>query len=838
MSKQSIHQNKLISLLKQAIAHHQNNNFSEAEKFYADVLKIDPRNFDALHNLGLLKFSQNKFEAAEPLFKKAILVNGNHYMAYFNLGNTQRGLQKLEDAINSFKKTLSLSPNFIDGLMNLGVTFKEANQTEQALICYEKALAINPGNSAIHFNKGNAEKNSELYEEALISFNKVVEIEPSRQDAYVSCAIVLINLERYEEALERCNQAILLNSSYAEAFLIKGNALMELQKTADASMCYEKAIEINPSYAEAYLNKGNVLRIFGKYQEAIQTYEKAIECKGNYYEAYLALGRTYAKNNEITKALEIFSAVIELDGDYPETYLAIAGVLEEDKKIDEAINFYKLASQKSPNDAEALFNLGRLQAFPLKKYDEALITFEKVYQLSPDLSSLANIINTKMQTANWYDVADQLKLATSGNLGAKGLNPFNALSYTDDPKFHLAVAKSRFEEEIISQSSFKTKEFLQKTKIRVGYFSADFKTHPVGRIMVNIIENHDRELFEIYGFSLQKDDPNDPIRVCLANSFDKLIHLEALSDLAAIAVAQDLDLDIAIDLSVYTGGCRPTIFAARVAPIQVNYLGFTGSTAAPYIDYIMADKIVIPEDDKDHFTEKVAYLPSPYMANNLDRLLPDIFLKRSDFHLPDDAFVFCCFNNAYKFTKDYLLLWSTILHKVENSVLWIAKNNDFFKKNILIEFGNQGIDINRIIFADYAADHVAHIARLSLADLFLDTFPFCAQSTALDSVNAGLPILTRPGRSFTSRVSSSILSALDCPELITQSDEEYISMAVELASEPELLLQIRNKIKINFSKSSLGKVSLSTRNIENAYKHMHQRYLNNLSPDHFSVEIS
>jgi predicted O-linked N-acetylglucosamine transferase (SPINDLY family) len=179
-----------------------------------------------------------------------------------------------------------------------------------------------------------------------------------------------------------------------------------------------------------------------------------------------------------------------------------------------------------------------------------------------------------------------------------------------------------------------------------------------------------------------------------------------------------------------------------------------------------------------------------------------------------------------------------MLHKVENSVLWLAKNNDFFKKNILIEFENQGIDINRIIFAEYAADHAEHIARLSLADLFLDTFPYCAQSTALDSVNAGLPILTRSGRSFSSKVSSSILSALDSPELITQSDEAYISMAVQLASEPELLLQIRNKIKMNFSKTSLGQVSLSTRNLENAYKHMYQCYLNDLSPDHFSVEIS
>jgi predicted O-linked N-acetylglucosamine transferase (SPINDLY family) len=370
-------------------------------------------------------------------------------------------------------------------------------------------------------------------------------------------------------------------------------------------------------------------------------------------------------------------------------------------------------------------------------------------------------------------------------------------------------------------------------KIRIGYFSGDFRQHPVAYLTAGLYETHDREYFEIHAFSLGPD-TKDEMNLRIKAGVDHFHNVQPMSHKEIVELARSLEIDIAVDLAGFTSGARTDIFAMSVAPIQLSYLGWLGTMGADYYDYLIADPVMIPEESQKYYVEKIIYLPS-FQVNDSKDLPPDIVLTRKDVGLPEQGFVFCCFNNTYKFTPTTFDSWARILSEVDNSVLIVYANNDLSKKNLTKEIVQRGIASNRLIFGD-SLDRSQYLSRYQVADLFLDTQPYNAGTTASDALKMGLPMLTLKGRSYQSRMGASILNALNLSELITDTPEEYEKLAIELATNPEKLKLIKDKLEINLSTAPLFDTKLFTKNIESAYKQIYDRSRKGQEPDHIYVE--
>ena len=438
-----------------------------------------------------------------------------------------------------------------------------------------------------------------------------------------------------------------------------------------------------------------------------------------------------------------------------------------------------------------------------------------------------------MKISSWLGLEDSIKELTQKVLqNEKVSTPFVLLSLTDDANLHKKSS------EIYAQEKYPINPVLgpilkrsKKEKIRIGYFSADFRNHPVAFLTSELFEIHDRSRFEVIAFSLKKAPAGDAMNQRLREGFDRFIEVEKKTDIEIAQLARELEIDIAIDLSGLTQGSRTGIFSYRAAPIQVNWLGYPGTIGADFIDYIVADQTIIPEVHQQFYSEKVVYLPNTYMVDDSTRVPSSRIFTRDECGLPKDGFVFCSFNSEYKFNPRVLDGWSKILLAVENSVLWIPENNKYFAANILTEFEDRGIISSRIIFAKRMDLMEDHLARYALADLFLDTHPYNAHTTTVDSLKAGLPVLTLMGHSLASRAAASILNAVGLPELVTSTQKEYESLAIELALNPKKLADIKLKLANNRLTTPLFDTPLFAKNIEAAYIKMYERYQADLPPD-------
>jgi predicted O-linked N-acetylglucosamine transferase (SPINDLY family) len=374
----------------------------------------------------------------------------------------------------------------------------------------------------------------------------------------------------------------------------------------------------------------------------------------------------------------------------------------------------------------------------------------------------------------------------------------------------------------------------RRSKIRIGYFSADFHNHATTYLMAELFERHDKDKFELIAFSFG---PNikDEMRQRVINAFDQFINVTAMSDKAIAQLSRELGIDIAIDLKGLTTDARLGIFSYKAAPIQVSYLGYPGTLSVDYIDYLIADKILVPRGSQKYYSEKIIYLPYSYQVNDRQRVIAPTQFTKQELCLPQESFVFCCFNNNYKITPDVFDTWVRILKAVDGSVLWLLADNPLAAMNLKKEAVQRGLDPNRLVFAD-RMDLTEHLARHKVADLFLDTLPYNAHTTASDALWAGLPVLTCLGESFSSRVAASLLNAIELPELVTETQTDYEELAIELAKNPAKLKDIKEKLSRNRLNSPLFDTTLFTRNIEAAYTHMYERYQADLPADHIYIK--
>jgi len=439
-----------------------------------------------------------------------------------------------------------------------------------------------------------------------------------------------------------------------------------------------------------------------------------------------------------------------------------------------------------------------------------------------------------MQICDWNDLARDLDLIVAGLKSRNAVCPPHALlALVDSPPLHRMAAEIWTERECPpdeSMGAVPARPIAQK--IRIGYFSADFRHHAVALLTAELFEIHDRAKFEIVAFAFGPES-KDEVRARLERAFDVFLDVRANSDIEIAALARRLEIDIAVDLGGFTEHCRTGIFALRAAPIQLSYIGYLGTMGAPYMDYLLADAAIIPDEERSNYSEKIVYLPSYQANDSLMRVSARVF-AREDLGLPARGFVYSCFNTNYKIMPLTFAIWMRILKRVESSCIYIYSDSEIVDQNLRNEAQKCGVESDRIIFGRRMARE-DYLARFRAMDLFLDTFPYNAGTTASDALWVGLPVVTYAGRSFASRVATSLLTAIDLPELITSSTLHYEELAVQLAQQPERLAQIRSKLQRNLLSTPLFDTRSFAQNLENAYIAMMRRLEAELAPDDIRV---
>ena len=665
------------------------------------------------------------------------------------LSSHQSGQLSLARA--AYEQVLLKHPKNYDALYLLGVVATQTKNPALAAELISKAIEINPNPDAF-YNLGTVFQELKRLDDALASYDKAIALEPNFADAFCNRSTVLQELKRLEDALASFDRAISLKPDSAEAFYNRGTILQELNRLDDALASYDKAIALDPDSAKAFNNRGNVLQELKRLDDALTSYEKAIALKPDSAKAF---------NNR-------------------------GNILKKLNRLDDALASYEKAIALEPNFAEAFNNHGNILK-KLNRLDDALVSYEKAIALKPDYEFLMGTkLHIHMHLCDWKYLQNQiLALEASISENLKVTTPFVSLGLTDKPELHLKVSRIYVDAKypaLGASGDFKSRP--PDGKIRIGYYSADFHNHATSLLMAELFEVHDAQKFELYGFSFGPDQ-HDEMRSRISSGFHHFMDVTQKSDREVAQISRDLGIDIAVDLKGFTQDSRMGIFAEKCAPIQINYLGYPGTLAAPYFDYIVADKILIPQESKQFYTEKIIYLPHSYQVNDSKRKNSEIVFTRKELGLPEQGFVFCCFNNNYKILPEIFEVWMRLLKMVEGSVLWLLENNPKASMNLRKEAEVRGVDSARIVFAPRMKLE-NHLARHRVADLFIDTLPYNAHTTASDALWAGLPILTQLGQSFAARVAASLLYAMDLPELVTKTQQEYEARAIELASNPKL----------------------------------------------------
>jgi predicted O-linked N-acetylglucosamine transferase (SPINDLY family) len=564
------------------------------------------------------------------------------------------------------------------------------------------------------------------------------------------------------------------------------------QNQLDAAVAsIERAIQFKPGSAELHNDLGNVLQMQGKLEAAAAYLQHAIQCNPNLATAQYNLGHVLQTQGKLDAAMACYENAIGIRPDHAKAHYNLANVLREKNQFAEAIRHYQQAIQSKPEYTAAI-----------------------------------NMLNyTLCIICDWAGRDEMLARLKQAFLQFKtddAISTFPLLAVFDDPALHLQASRAY-------AAQYKTLRLRspnppETARIKIGYLSADFKEHPVAYLMAEVFELHDREKFEIYGLSYRANIPQTPIRLRLQQGFEHFLDVSSMNNAELLDLIERLGIHILVDLTGYTGETRSGILASRPAPVQVQYLGYPGTLGADFIDYMIADAVVIPPECRQYYSENIVFMPHSSQPNDRKREIATSIPSRQECGLPEHGFIFCCFNNSYKITPEQFELWRRILHAVPGSVLWLANTNETAVKNLRQETETRGIGCKRIIFAQRTATIAEHLARFQQADLFLDTFPFNAYTTASDSLWAGVPVLTRPGKSLVSRVAASLLYALEMPELVTVSAEEYVEKAVYLAKNPGLLKELKAKIAANKNTAPLFNTPLFVRHLEMAYLKMWEGY--------------
>jgi predicted O-linked N-acetylglucosamine transferase (SPINDLY family) len=698
---------------------------------------------------------------ARAQFERALALDPNNAEFLKSLGNAQKAMGEGERAIESYRRSLDCAPDYAPALYNLGLILRETGRLDEA----------------------------ERY------FRRLFEIDPRDADALFHLGSLLGRRSEFSDAARMYQLALEQKPDNPHLWHELGLAYRNLGRAREAAAAFRKALELEPNSFEAHNNLGNLLQDQGALDEAAAHYSEAIGLAPGSAAAHNNLGCTRVRQNRLGEALECFCSAVEIE----------------------------------PEFAAAQLNLGSVHAL-LGARDRALRCYETALRLQPDDAAARECLLFEMQNVcDWsrFSELSEIQRRTVRERPEEPISPFSLLSIPSSPAEQLHCAANfarRYAAAVRSERAHGNApvERGPKPRLTIGYLSADLHEHATAYLAAELFELHDRAAFNIIAYSYGPDD-GSPMRQRLRRAFDRFVDIAALSHADAAAAVRNDAVDILVDLKGYTQHARSEIMALRAAPVQVSYLGYPGTMGADFIDYLIADRFVVPLEQQQHYSEKLVFMPGSYQVNDRNRRI-SATPPRAELGLPERGFVFCCFNQTYKILPDVFATWSRLLLSIPGSVLWLLEGNPWATLNLRREAADRGIAPERLIFAPRVALE-AHLGRLRAADLFLDTLPYNAHTTASDALWAGLPVLTCAGDTFASRVAGSLLTAVGLPELITRSLPEYEALALRLAREPGALASLREKLWGNRVTSALFDTPSFVRNLEAGYRQMWANYV-------------
>jgi protein O-GlcNAc transferase len=742
-----------------------------------------------------------QFAEAERLYRAVLAQLPEQFDALHLLGVLELQRRNFDAAVQLIGRAATLDPRHAPAHSNLSAALLELKRPSEALASCDRALAIAPDYAEAHINRGNALQATGRDEEAIASYDRALAIKPDNAAVLTRRAAALFTLDRHAEALRDYDRALALDPGQAELLYNRGTVLLRLGRPEEALASYDQALAIRPDHAELHYNRGSALRGLGRPEDALAAYSRAVSIKPGFVAALDNHGTVLLGLKRPAAALASYDAALAIDP-------AFANALK--------------------NRAFALLALQRFEA--------AARDFQAHLALVPDSKHIrGELLHAKLWCCDWQGYRETAaRLVEDVLAGRPTIAPLAFLVVADAPAAQQRCAEIYSRDYCPSIAPPVRREVPPvRDKIRVAYLSADFREHPLTYSTVELFELHDRSKFETIALSFGPE-TQSPAKARLERAFDRFIDVRARHDRDVALLLADLQIDIAVDLGGYTADCRPGILALRPAPVQISYWGFPGTMGSAHIDYIIADRIVIPEAEQSYYTEKIVYLPDSYLPSDAKRQIGEHTPTRQEAGLPETGFVFCVFNSVHKITPTMFDIWMRLLRQVEGSVLWLVGITPAAMRNLQRSAAERGVSAERLVFAP-PAKWPDHLARHRLADLLLDTLPFNAHSTAGDALWMGVPIVTCAGSAFAARVAASVLNAIGLPELVARSLEEYEAIALALARTPGNLAAVKAKLARNRETYPLFDTARLCRHIESAYEAMWQCSLRGAAPASFSV---
>lgn len=821
--------------LDRAISLHNKGDIAAAAKLYRRIIHTSPHNLEAVHLLGVAEAASGNIDLAKSLMDRslnstpvnlqflenyaAVMHRAGEHEAAIEL--SRRGLQlaptsavllqacaaalsardRHKEAIEQLARLLSHHPNHFPAHFMLGSAYAKTRQHDAALACYERALRLNPQLAEAHLDQGTIHFTERRHHDALAAYDKALSVRPDYAEAWLGRGYTLIQLGDYGDALTAMEEALTHRPELAEAWVGRGNALLDLDRPQDAATAFDRALTMRPEFAAALTGHGNVHARTGRHGQAEAAFDRALAADAGFAEAWLGRGVLQLSLGRHDDALAALDQAVALNPGLPMAWLA----------------------------------RGQIHYLE-KRFDAALADWNRTLALNPDQpGAAAACLRVRMHHCDWSGFDEACARVRSSVRNGGLVAPFMFVAIPSSPAEQLQCARRWIDRHFRSvPAPGEADKRPDRDRLHVAYLSADFHEHATSHLMAGIFEQHDKARYQITAISIGPDDGSS-MRRRMEAAFDRFVDARSLGDDEIAELIRVNEVDILIDLKGYTQGARTGILAMRPAPIQVNYLGFPGTIGADFIDYVIADPNLIPEQEFDCYSEKVVWLPETYQANDHRREIAGTAPNRAAHGLPGNAFVFCCFNDNYKITPEVFSGWMRILHAVESGVLWLFEDNAIASENLRREAAARGIAPERLIFAR-RMPNADHLARHRCADLFLDTLPYGAHTTASDALWAGLPVLTCRGQTFAGRVGASLLNAVRIPELITTSAAAYEALAIRLAHDRVELSALKCKLDRNRLTTPLFDTRGFTVGLETAYAAMMQRYRASQPPEHIRVD--
>lgn len=742
---------------------------------------------------------QGRLADAGKAYEEVLRLVPEHADALHMLGVVAAQGGRFDQALALLLQAHQAAPADPGVLSNLGGIYRELRRFDEALKCFGEAVRLAPGFAQAHANLGNLLTDAGHHSEALAAFDQVVALAPRDPVGHHGRGLVLHALGRLDEALAALSWAVDLAPGEARFVHARGDLHRDRHDLSAALADYDAALDRRPADFELLAARGLTLLELMRFDESIASYRRALELEPDDFGALNNLAIALSQLNRHQEAVEVFSRAASLREDF--------AVLH--------------------NRAYSLRSLGR--------HAEALAGLERAQELVPDHPSVkSDLVMARMRGCRWDSFeADAKALVEGSAAGRNVVQPFALLMAVDEPAAHRQAAEAWTARHHPPRAGLGTPaQRTRQRRLRVAYLSADFRDHPVAYLLAEVFERHDRARIELHAFSGAGDDGSEMQRR-VRSAFERVVDVRSLTGRDLAVQARERDIDLVVDLSGFTAGSRMDALAWRMAPVQVSYLGYLGTSGAPYMDYLLADAVLVPQASREYYSEKIVRLPW-YQANDTRRAIADTMFTRRQLGLPELGFVFCCFNGTYKLTPEVFGRWMRILHAVPGSVLMLYTDNDWAAGNLRQEAAGRGVDPVRLVFAGQLP-RAEYLARYRTADLFLDTSPYNAGTTASDALWAGLPVLTVPGRSFASRMAASLLQAAGLPELVASDGEHYVQLAIELATRPGRLAELRQRLQAGRDHCPLFDSQRFTRHLEAAYEAMVARARAGLPPDHIDI---